>query len=121
MNTSVEATTIVGMSTSAVLLMFGVILVNGIKIVMESKPDDRVVTIVAVSIAVGVGFNAFPEALAQFPLWMSMFLCGLLGTAFVGVILSLVLPGRSTSASWDDEVAEAEAELVRKEDELLTE
>ena len=121
MNTSVEATTIVGMSTSAVLLMFGVILVNGIKIVMESKPDDRVVTIVAVSIAVGVGFNAFPEALAQFPFWVSMFLCGLPGTAFVGVILHLVLPGRSTSASWDDEVAEAEVELVRKEDELLTE
>ncbi len=105
----------------AVLLMFGVILVNGIKIIMESKPDDRVVTIVAVSIAVGVGFNAFPEALAQFPFWVSMFLCGLPGTAFVGVILNLILPGRDKSAKWEDDVEEAEVELIKKEDELLVE
>ena len=105
----------------AVLLMFGVILVNGIKIIMESKPDDRVVTIVAVSIAIGVGFNAFPEALSQFPFWVSMFLCGLPGTAFVGVILNLILPGRDKSAKWEDDVEEAEVELVEKEDELLVE
>ena len=79
---------------------------------MESKPDDRVVTIVAVSIAIGVGFNAFPEALSQFPFWVSMFLCGLPGTAFVGVILNLILPGRDKSAKWEDDVEEAEVELV---------
>lgn len=103
----------------AVLLMFGVILVNGIKIIMESRPDDRVVTIVAVSVAIGIGFNAYPEALAQFPFWVSMFLCGLPGTAFTGVLLNLILPGRKTSAQWEDEVEEAEATLAEKEDEEI--
>lgn len=103
----------------AVLLMFGVILVNGIKIIMESRPDDRVVTIVAVSVAIGIGFNAYPEALAQFPFWVSMFLCGLPGTAFTGVLLNLILPGRRTSAQWEDEVDEAEIALVEKEDEEI--
>ncbi|MCI9628767.1 MAG: purine/pyrimidine permease [Eggerthellaceae bacterium] len=102
----------------AVLLMFGVILVNGIKIIMESKPDERVVTIVAVSTAVGLGFNAFPEALAQFPFWVSMFLCGIPGTAFTAVILNLILPGRKNSTQWEDGIEE-EVDLIVSEDEGL--
>ncbi len=102
----------------AVLLMFGVILVNGIKIIMESKPDERVVTIVAVSTAVGLGFNAFPEALAQFPFWVSMFLCGIPGTAFTAVILNLILPGRKNSTQWEDGIEE-EVNLIISEDEGL--
>ncbi len=102
----------------AVLLMFGVILVNGIKIIMESKPDERVVTIVAVSTAIGLGFNAFPEALAQFPFWVSMFLCGIPGTAFTAVLLNLVLPGRKNSTQWEDGDEDVE-NLIIAEDEGL--
>ena len=98
--------------------MFGVILVNGIKIIMESKPGERVVTIVAVSTAVGLGFNAFPEALAQFPFWVSMFLCGIPGTAFTAVILNLILPGRKNSTQWEDGIEE-EVDLIVSEDEGL--
>ncbi len=103
----------------AVLLMFGVILVNGIKIIMESRPNERVVTIVAVSIAIGLGFNAFPEALAQFPFWVSMFLCGIPGTAFTAVILNLILPGRKQSAQWVMETEEAVVEQAIADDEAI--
>lgn len=105
----------------AVLLMFGVILVNGIKIIMDSHPDDRVVTIVAVSIAIGLGFNAFPEALSQFPFWVSMFLCGIPGTAFTAVILNLILPGRKNSMQWELESEEKEIDLIESDDEQLLE
>lgn len=78
----------------AVIMMFGVILVSGIKIIMECNPDARMNSILAVSLAIGLGFNSVPESLAQFPLAVSMLLCGVPGTALSGVILNLLLPGR---------------------------
>lgn len=78
----------------AVLMMFGVILVSGIKIIGNCHPDRRMETILAVSLAIGLGFNAVSGALAQFPLAVSMLLCGVPGTALSAVILNLLLPGR---------------------------
>lgn len=78
----------------AVLMMFGVILVSGIKIIGNCHPDQRMETILAVSLAIGLGFNAVSGALAQFPLEVSMLLCGVPGTALSAVILNLLLPGR---------------------------
>ena len=75
-------------------MMFGVILVSGIKIIGGCHPDQRMITILSVSLAIGLGFNAVPESLAQFPLAVSMLLCGVPGTALSGVILNLLLPGR---------------------------
>lgn len=79
----------------AVLMMFGTILVNGMKIIMQSEQTGRTQTILAVALAVGIGFNSFPDALAQFPFWVSTMLCGVPGTAFVAVILNVLLPGRN--------------------------
>ena len=79
----------------AVLMMFGTILVNGMKIIMESEQTGRTQTILAVALAIGIGFNSFPDALAQFPFWVSTMLCGVPGTAFAAVILNIVLPGRN--------------------------
>ncbi|MEG0832090.1 MAG: solute carrier family 23 protein, partial [Acidaminococcaceae bacterium] len=88
---SIIPTSVVG---GAVILTFGVVMVNGMKIINQDKPDTRTITILSVALAVGMGFNAVPEALAAFPLWISMFLCGVPGTAFTAVILNLILPGR---------------------------
>ena len=49
----------------------------------------------AVALAVGIGFNSVPGALEQFPFWVSTLLCGVPGTAFVAVILNILLPGRN--------------------------
>ena len=79
----------------AVIMMFGTILVNGMKIIMESEQTARTQTILAVALAVGVGFNSVAGALDQFPFWVSTMLCGVPGTAFVAVILNVLLPGRN--------------------------
>ena len=86
----------------AVLMMFGVILVSGVKIIGECKPDARTASILAISLAIGLGFNAVPDALSQFPLAVSMLLCGVPGTALTGVVLNLVLPGRPKWSEEDD-------------------
>ena len=65
------------------------------KIIMESELTDRTQTILAVALAVGIGFNSVPDALSQFPFWVSTLLCGVPGTAFVAVILNILLPGRN--------------------------
>ena len=79
----------------AILMMFGTILCSGMKIIMESELTDRTQTILAVALAVGIGFNSVPDALSQFPFWVSTLLCGVPGTAFVAVILNILLPGRN--------------------------
>ena len=79
----------------AILMMFGTILCSGMKIIMESELSDRTQTILAVALAIGIGFNSVSGALAQFPFWVSTLLCGVPGTAFSAVILNLLLPGRN--------------------------
>ena len=79
----------------AILMMFGTILCSGMKIIMESELSDRTQTILAVSLAVGIGFNSVPGALAAFPFWVSTLLCGVPGTAVFGVLLNVLLPGRN--------------------------
>lgn len=74
----------------AVLMLFGSILVNGMKIIMDSEQTSRTQTILAVSLAVGIGFNSVAGALDQFPFWVSTMLCGVPGTAFVAVILNVL-------------------------------
>ena len=78
----------------AILMMFGTILVSGMKIIMESELSSRTQTILAVALAVGIGFNSVSGALAQLPFWVSTLLSGVPGTAFVAVILNIALPGR---------------------------
>lgn len=67
-------------------------------------------TILAVSLAVGLGFNAVPDSLAELPLAASMLLCGVPGTALVGVALNLILPGRSRWSDQDEGLAAEEAD-----------
>ena len=98
----------------AVILTFGMVMVSGMRIIMQDRPDARTTTIVAVSLAVGLGFNAQPEALASFPLWVSMFLSGVPGTAFTAVILNLVLPGRKRASA--DSTGKAAPEVGARED-----
>ena len=105
----------------AVILTFGVVLVNGMKIITQSKPDARTQVILAVSLAIGLGFNAVPDALANFPLWVSMFLCGVPGTAFSAVILNLILPGRKSlkdiERENEEQMAQAEQAASREREE----
>ena len=93
----------------AVILTFGIVMVSGMQIIMRDRPGGRTTTILAVSLAVGLGFSAQPEALASFPLWVSMFLSGVPGTALTAVALNLILPGRKKGGGPQVEDAEPTA------------
>lgn len=97
----------------AILMTFGVILVNGIGIITNTKLTPRSTLVVAISLAVGIGFNNAPAALSAFPFWVSTLLSGVPGTALVGIILNLVLPKEKTAATPAvAEVEEAQTEAV---------
>ena len=92
----------------AILMMLGTILCSGMKIIMESELSDRTQTILAVALAVGIGFNSVSGALAEFPFWVSTLLCGVPGTAFVAVILNILLPGRNLKKPEPEDAQPAE-------------
>ncbi len=75
------------------LSAFGTILVSGMNVIHNGGPlTARTTTIVAISLAVGVGFSAAPDALSALPFWASSLLSGVPGTAITAVVLSLILP-----------------------------
>ena len=107
----------------AVVMMFGVILVSGVKIIGGCNPDRRAETILSVSLAIGLGFNAVPDALSQMPLAVSMLLSGVPGTALSAVLLNLLLPGRpkvSAEALWDEDEKHATEGLEEKSSERVS-
>lgn len=73
------------------LCAFGTIMVSGMNIIKTDHLTPRTTTIVGISLAVGVGFNAVGDALAFLPFWASSMLAGIPGTAITAVVLSLLL------------------------------
>lgn len=92
----------------ASLVTFGIITTSGIQILMREKLSDRDMLIVAVALAVGIGFNFTPAALADYPYFVSALLNGIPGTAITATVLNLLLPGRRSSEAATEEQAEAE-------------
>lgn len=76
----------------ATLVIFGIIATSGLTILMRAKPTERDKLIIAVSLAIGLGFNFTPGALDRFPYFVSTLVNGIPGTAFTGIILNLILP-----------------------------
>lgn len=100
----------------AVLMTFGIIMVNGMKIIMDSKPNTRAITILAISLSVGLGFNAFPDCLAAFPFWVPMILSGVPGTAFTAVILNLIIPKKLKNLEEEDQTQEDQVDGLDNKD-----
>lgn len=92
----------------ASLVTFGIITTSGIQILMREKLSDRDMLIVAVALAVGIGFNFTPAALADYPYFVSALLNGIPGTAITATVLNLLLPGRRSSEAATEEQAKAE-------------
>ena len=92
----------------ASLVTFGIITTSGIQILMREKLSDRDMLIAAVALAVGIGFNFTPAALADYPYFVSALLNGIPGTAITATVLNLLLPGRRSSEAATEEQAKAE-------------
>ncbi len=76
----------------ASIVIFGLIATSGIEILMRENLTERDKLIVAVALAVGLGFNFTPDALSGYPYFISALLEGIPGTAITATILNLILP-----------------------------
>lgn len=76
------------------LMMFGTIVVSGIQMIGKCGYSQRNITLVALSLSVGIGFTQVPEIFAIFPqLVQNVFAENCVAVVFlVSVILNLVLP-----------------------------
>lgn len=86
----------------ATLVVFGSIAANGLKMLGQQKLSERDMLLIAVSLAIGLGFSATPDALSQYPFYVSALVNGIPGTAFTAILLNLVLPKTK-----EDKTAEA--------------
>ncbi len=95
----------------ASLVVFGIIATSGLQILMREKLSERDLLVVAVALAVGIGFNFTPEALSSYPYFVSALLNGIPGTAITATILNMVLPkNKPKTASIAEEKQAQESE-----------
>lgn len=81
----------------ATIVTFGIITTTGMDILNREKLSDRDKIVVAVSLALGLGFGATKAATSNFPFYVSVLINGIPGTAFSGAILNAILPKNKTS------------------------
>ncbi len=75
------------------LLMFGTIAANGIRIIASQPLDGRAITIIALSLSLGVGVTAAPEVLQGFnPLVRDTFSSGITTGGLTAFLANLLLP-----------------------------
>lgn len=76
------------------IMMFGTIVVSGLQMVGNCGYSQRNITIVALSLSVGIGFTQVPEIFAQFPkIIETVFAENCVAVVFVvAIILNLILP-----------------------------
>ncbi|MGJ8515741.1 nucleobase:cation symporter-2 family protein [Carnimonas bestiolae] len=88
----------------ATMVMFGCVVVAGIRIITQAPLEQRDVIIVALTFGVGLGIQAVPEFLAHFPL----FIANLLGSAaasggLVAIVLSMAIPHQKSTTAPEGE------------------
>ncbi len=82
-----------------VIVMFGMVASAGLRMLAEVHMNRRNMIILAVSLSVGLGLNAVPEALQHLPQTLKILLAsGLLPVAFLAIILNLLLPEEAADA-----------------------
>ena len=76
-----------------VIIMFGMVVSAGISMLSSVTWNSRNMSILAISLTVGLGLQAVPSALQHVPGTLKVLLTsGLLPVAFLAIILNLVLP-----------------------------
>ncbi len=82
------------------LMMFGTIVISGIQMIGKAGFSQRNITIVALSLSIGIGFTQVPEIFAIFPqMLQTVFAENCVAVVFiVSIILNLVLPKNMETA-----------------------
>ncbi len=81
----------------ATITVFALITMTGIRLIIQDELSTRNITIVGLSVALGVGISQVPEALEVFPQWFMMIFgsSAVVIAAIVVFTLNLVLPKKS--------------------------
>lgn len=93
----------------ATLVVFGSIAANGLKMLGQQQLSERDMLLIAVSLAIGLGFSATPAALADYPFYVSALINGIPGTAFSAILLNLILPKDKAVSAMSEENAQVES------------
>ena len=76
-----------------VIVMFGMVAAAGLRLLSDVDMNRRNMIIIAVSLAIGLGLQAVPQALQHVPATLKMLLqSGLLPAAILAVVLNRLLP-----------------------------
>ena len=76
----------------ASIVMFGMIAGAGLKLLGDVNMNQRNMVIIALSLGIGLGLKAVPDAVQHLPGWAKMIMTsGLLPAAFTAIILNLIL------------------------------
>ena len=76
-----------------VIVMFGMVVSAGLRMLGDVKMNRRNMIIIAVSLSFGLGLKAVPDAVQHLPQTLSMLMTtGLLPAAFLAIILNIFLP-----------------------------
>lgn len=83
------------------IMMFGTIVMSGLQMVSNCGYSQRNITIVALSLSIGIGFTQVPEIFAVFPqLVQNVFAENCVAVVFlVSILLNLVMPEEKTKES----------------------
>lgn len=77
----------------ATLSVFASITMTGIKLISSEKLTPRVMSIVGISVALGVGISMVPDSLAASPEWVqTVFGSSVIVSTIAAIVLNLVLP-----------------------------
>ena len=76
-----------------VIVMFGMVVSAGLRMLGDVQMNRRNMIIIAVSLSFGLGLKAVPDAVQHLPQTISMLVTtGLLPAAFLAIVLNLILP-----------------------------
>ncbi|MFC6170037.1 uracil-xanthine permease family protein [Loigolactobacillus jiayinensis] len=91
----------------ALISVFAMITLNGIKMLAQAGFSGRNVTVLGITFALGIGFAGHADAIAGMPTWLKfIFEDSIAATTLVGIITNLVFPNpKKHEASTTDKVA----------------
>jgi xanthine permease len=92
----------------AVIVLFGMIIAIGVRILSKTELTRRNLTIIGTSIVLGLGVEISPEILQQLPSQLQVLAgSGLIAGGVTAVVLNLILPGDGGEVSRGTVVADA--------------
>ncbi len=98
----------------ATLSVFASITMTGIKLITGEKLTPRTMSIVGISVALGVGISAVPDAMAAAPAWVkTVFGSSVIISTIAAVVLNLIIPKEGGKKGDDAEPAK-EAEQTEQ-------